>query len=118
MSGHLSFGMVDAGLPRRVSCFAAAQAGHEAESRAEANALANSGCLIACLTARTVAPGPREGYTGVAGPPHTGVYPCYRAGQGAITRRVCLNGGPLYPPNGDRQNRRLRKLICSAPRSG
>jgi hypothetical protein len=58
------FGMVTVGLPRRVRCLAAAQAWHVAESRGEACALANSGCLIACLTARTAARGAREGKHG------------------------------------------------------
>jgi hypothetical protein len=75
------FGMVNAGLPRRVSCLAAAQARQEAESRGEACALANSGCLIACLTARTAARGATGGQTRALRPTRTGVYPRYRAGQ-------------------------------------
>lgn len=55
------FGMVTARLPCRASCLAAPQAGQQAKSRGEACALANSGCLIACLTARTAACGATGG---------------------------------------------------------
>ena len=57
------FGMVNTGLPRRVSCLTAAQAGHEAQSRDETCALTYSGCLIACLTAQTAARGATAGQT-------------------------------------------------------
>jgi hypothetical protein len=90
------FSMVTAGLPRRVRCLAAAQAGQEAKSNGEACALANSGCLIACLTARTVAHGATGGATrAFAHPTRTGRLPRYRAGQRPLLDGSTGVGPPL-----------------------
>jgi hypothetical protein len=107
------FGMVTAGLPRRVSCLATAQAWHEAESRGEACALANSGCLIACLIAQTATRGATERLTQALPGRRAQGLPRYRTGQGPLPDGSTGVEGPLYRPNGDRQNRRLRKLTRS-----
>jgi hypothetical protein len=52
-----SFGMVDPGVPRQVVCLAAGQARQETECGGEACALAESWCLIACLTPTTAVRG-------------------------------------------------------------
>src|SRR5690242_16216343 len=83
------FGVVTAGLPRRVSCHTAAQALQDVENRGEACALANSGCLMACLTARTGDGGATGGQTrALQG----------RRAQGSTPATVLLRGhypGPL-----------------------
>jgi hypothetical protein len=92
------FGIITAGLPRRVRCLAAAQAGQDANSWGEACALANSGCLIACLTARTAARGATGGQTrAVARPTRTGRLPPLPCWSEAITRGVYRGRGPPLP---------------------
>jgi hypothetical protein len=90
------FQHVTAGLPHRVRCLAAAQAGQQAKSNGEACTLANSGCLIACLTARTVTRGATGGATrAFAHPTRTGRLPRYRAGQRPLPDGSTGVGPPL-----------------------
>lgn len=91
------FGMVTAGLPRRVRCLVAAQAGHEAQSRTEACALANSGCFIACLIARTPPAGPREGKHGRCTVERTGRLPPLPCWSETITRWAYRGRGHPLP---------------------